>query len=371
MLVKTDCKHYLAYKPCSYHKEDKRLCNDCMDYQKIETRILIVKLDALGDVLRTTSILPALHTKYPGAEITWVTKKNAFTLLKGNNYIDRLLAIEENYLQYLLTEKFDVGICLDADPQSASVLTLAKTNKRFGFVCLENGKVVPATETADVWWKMGINDNLKMQNRKTYQKHIHEICELDGEIAKPQIQIDDKSKEFAKEFEKKHKLTGKKIIGINTGGGTRWQLKKWIHENYIEFMRLIKKKYPDYIILLFGGPEEEAMNANIAKTIPDIITDTGCFNSIKEFSALIELTDLFFTSDSLGMHISVALNITTIVLVGPTSPWELVVYGNGEIIYNQNMDCIACYKGTCDFEPNCMNSLTPKAIFDKVERYLN
>ncbi len=370
MIIKTDCSYYLAYKPCSYHKSDARLCDNCEAYKPIQTRILIVKLDALGDVLRTTAILPALLKKYKNPEITWITKKNAFTLLKDNDYIDRLLAFEENFVQYLLTEEFDVGICLDADPKSSSVLSLAKAKKKYGFVTEKNGKSVTISDTAKVWWQMGVNDELKMKNRKTYQKHMYEVCELETEVEKPQIKVDDAALKFADEFVQKHNLDGKKIIGVNTGGGTRWQFKKWIFDYYVEFIRLVKKKYPDYTVLLFGGPEEEEMNGRILDIIPDLVLDTGCRNSIKEFAALIQLTDLFFTSDSLGMHISVALDITTVVLVGPTSPWELDVYGKGEIIYNDKMECIACYKSRCDYEPNCMNSLKPEAIFAKVDKYL-
>ncbi len=371
MLIKTDCKYYLAYKPCLFHKADKRLCDSCKDYRPVETRILIVKLDALGDVLRTTSILPALTNKYPNAEITWITKKNAFSLLEGNSHIDRILAIEENFLQYLLSEEFDIGICLDADPQSASILSLARVKEKFGFVAGKNGKVIPANPAADTWWEMGVNDDLKKLNRDTYQKHIYQICGLNQEIAKPQVQLAEKSIKFAKKFKEKHRLdTYKQIIGINTGGGTRWQYKKWIFDYYVDLIKIIKKNHPEKGILLFGGPEEIEMNEKIKQLIPDLIIDAGCKNSIKDFAALIKLTDLFFTSDSLGMHISVALDIETIVLVGPTSPWELNVYGKGEIIYNQDMECIACYKSSCDLKVNCMNTLSPEYIYSKMEKYL-
>ena len=218
---------------------------------------------------------------------------------------------------------------------------------------------------------MGVNDKNKRENRITYQKHIYQICKLDSEIHKPQIIVGENAISFAEDFKVKNKLDSyKKIIGVNSGGGTRWQYKKWVLEYYIDFIKLIKKEYPDYGILLFGGPEEMEMNKEIVEALPGAIIDTGCTNSIKEFSALIGLTNLFFTSDSLGMHMSVALNITTLVFVGPTSPWELDVYGNGEIIYNKEMSCIACYKATCDFEVNCMNTLKPDFVFKQTKKYL-
>ena len=49
---------------------------------KVDT-ILIVKTGALGDVLRTTALLPGLLKRYPGARITWVVAAGAAPLLEG------------------------------------------------------------------------------------------------------------------------------------------------------------------------------------------------------------------------------------------------------------------------------------------------
>ena len=55
--------------------------------------ILIIKLGAIGDVIRTTSILPILKEKYK-ANITWVTKTESIDLLKNNYNIDNLYSIK-------------------------------------------------------------------------------------------------------------------------------------------------------------------------------------------------------------------------------------------------------------------------------------
>ena len=172
-------------------------------------------------------------------------------------------------------------------------------------------------------------------------------------------------------FAKSNHLNNSKIIlGINTGGGNRWQLKKWVLQYYIELIELITTAYPDVKIILFGGPEEVGFNKKIIEEVDKKVVNAGCDNSLMQFTSLINLVDLFFTPDSLGMHIAIALNKPTLVNVGPTSPWELDVYNNGTIIYNDSMDCIGCYNATCDKNNNCMNTLKPKLIFKKITEYL-
>jgi heptosyltransferase-2 len=133
---------------------------------------------------------------------------------------------------------------------------------------------------------------------------------------------------------------------------------------------LLKTSDPQNGVLLFGGPEEEDFNLEIKKETGDLIVDAGCSNSLLRFSALIDLVDILCTPDSLGLHIAVALKKTAVVLVGPTSPWELDVFGNGDIIYSDKCDCISCYRPNCPKEINCMNTIEPGRVFVAINKYL-
>ena len=63
MILKTDCRHFPGDRPCRFNKESGQTCPDCPHYARHGTRILVVKLAALGDVLRTTVLLPGLKEK--------------------------------------------------------------------------------------------------------------------------------------------------------------------------------------------------------------------------------------------------------------------------------------------------------------------
>lgn len=368
MNVKLDCRYYKGNMPCVYHKKDKMLCDTCPNYDPIKTRILIIKLGSIGDVLRTTPILPALKKKYKGCEITWITKSNAASLFKGSDFVDRLFFIEGNYLEFILNEKFDVGICLDAEQLSATIHTLASCNERYGFIVDDSGRVQPANNLAKQWWQMGLNDDLKKKNRKTYQQIIFDICELPHPIPRPLLFLDSEVLKYAEEFANLNKLWKyPKVVGLNTGGGSRWQYKKWTQEGYVDLITRLRKLAVG--IILFGGPEEVEFNAQILKKVPSEVIDAGCGNTLLEFASLINLVDVFFTPDSLGVHIAVALGKPVIVVIGPTSPWELELYGMGVVIYS-DLECIACYLEQCNEVTNCMSTLKPESVFETVKNYL-
>jgi len=371
MELKTDCHFYLGNKPCYFHKKDSRSCKNCKDYKKVEQHILIIKLDALGDVLRTTSILPPIKNKYPNSAVTWITRKNAIPLLQHNPFIHKILCVEDNYLELILAQKFDVCINLDLEILSSSIAKIVQAKEKKGFFVDDTGAVIPANNSALEWFEMSLNDYLKRKNRKTYFEHMYEIIGLSkANIYPPQYNYNSRQKNLIKQKRKEFALYNyRKVLGVNTGGGKKWRYKKWPLQYYIEFCKLVKNKYPDIAIIIYGGPEEIEFNDKIIRALGNQVINGGCTNSLEDFASIISLSDIFLTSDSLGMQLSISQRINTLVIVGPTSPWELEVFGKGEIIFS-SMECIGCYLSECNKKPYCMELITPEMVLERLERYL-
>ena len=56
-------------------------------------KLLIIKTAAIGDVLRTTSILPGLKEKYKDVSITWLVAKKAYGIIRTNPFIQRIVIL--------------------------------------------------------------------------------------------------------------------------------------------------------------------------------------------------------------------------------------------------------------------------------------
>jgi len=156
------------------------------------------------------------------------------------------------------------------------------------------------------------------------------------------------------------------IIGLNTGAGRRWELKQWREEGYLELVERLARRHTAQFVLL-GGPEERERHQRLMSRSQAPLIDSGCDNPVRHFASIVAACGSVVAGDTLAMHLSLALGRRTVVLFGPTSAAEIEMYGLGEKVVPR-MECLACYKPTCDFVPNCMDLITTDMVEAAVER---
>jgi len=370
IMIRNDCRQFREDRPCKPHKNKGIHCDSCIEYDPIKYRILIIKLNAIGDVIRTAGIIPALISKYPGAYITWVTEPNAVSLLELVPGIDRIWSHNEYLLEKLLTEPFDLVLGLDNSKEAGQLVYLSKGKTKMGFSLDKMANLLPLSKAAENWYQMGVNDNLKCANRNTYQEILWSICELPLPIISSKIIIPDKYEKEGKEFAEMFSLINKKpIIGFFSGAGIRWPQKSISLSKQKELLNKLSAKYCNGSIILFGGPLEIENNKRLLSEIPSTILNAGYFESISKFASILNLIDILITGDTLPLHIALALKKKVVVYFGPTSPWEIELFGLGEKIIVP-LDCISCYKNECNKSPNCSEIVDVNNIIDTVGRVL-
>lgn len=377
-MYKQDCIYFLSDRPCKFHKENPSInCITCKFYTPVEKKILIIKLSALGDVLRTTSILKPLHKRYKNAKVYWITEDNAIEVLYNNPYITEIIPFSHSFL--LFNQKVDIMINLDLEKKSLLLTRHIMSYEKYGFYLNDNDEIVCSNNAAKQWFDLSHNDVLKKKNKKTYQQYMMEILEFDKVSPKDYpivIRLTQQEKDFAKKFLSKHQLTSSSnyFVGINLGGGDRWKKKEYPVEQTVELVKYIvtNKNKKDIKVLLYGGVKEKERNKRIielfTKKYPQFrnkVIDTGCENSLREFFSLLNLSDVVITSDSLALHVALGLRKKIVALFGPTSANEIEMYSLGVKIVSPK-SCVCCYNQSCDKVNDCMSAISPFKVYKKL-----
>jgi lipopolysaccharide heptosyltransferase III len=364
-MLKLDCRFFSGDRPCSYHKEMGIKCDNCTFYSPIGFKILIIKLDAMGDVLRTTSILPPLKSKYNEAHISWCTRKDSEKFLK-NSFVDEIILLGVNAESRIFTEKYDLVINLDTSKLSSSLASVANGVVKQGFILDEKGFVVPTSDEALEWLSMSAFDDVKAKNNKTYQEIIYNILDLGSEIARPVIQLKEEESTRKLLAEKFNIVENKPVIGLNTGVGSKWPSKGWPLKCWKELVELLIDQ--DYNLLILGGPDECKQNNMLADKYKSL-KHTGCNNSTQEFSHIINLCDLIVTCDTFALHVATALKKKIVALFGPTSLNEIYLYNNG-IKLKADSECACYYQQLCKESVSCMEKISPVSVVNSIKKLL-
>src|SRR3989338_9480085 len=190
--------------------------------------VLIIKLGALGDVLRTTFVAKGIKEKYTKSTITWLTKENAEEILTNNPFVDTIVVWEQRDLLY--GKHFDWVLSLD-DEEEVCTFAFAMDTERLQGAYLQNTKRV-YTADVEAWFGMGLlrseehggkaeADRLKAANRRTFQDIYAEMFDIKQcAQRKPILELNLKELNYGKEIAEKAGIKKQNtIIGMNPGAG--------------------------------------------------------------------------------------------------------------------------------------------------------
>jgi heptosyltransferase-2 len=336
--------------PCQPHKEKGVHCDGCSSYAPTTNRILIIKLGAAGDVIRTTPLLRRLRAEFPDAHITWLSD---YPELVPASHVDKILDFKSFDVFYLLGAEFDLLYSLDKDYSAVSLASLVKAKVKKGFV-LKDNKPNPADKDAEHKYLTGLFDDVSRENKKHYVQEIFEICGFEFKDEKYVFELPADKPALPK-------LKGP-VIGLNTGCGSRWTTRLWSEEKWGELVKLIMGR--GYTVLLLGGPQEDELNKRLAKQSG--AKYLGTF-PLQQFLHVVDLCDLIVTQVTMALHIALGLGTKVVLLNNIFNRHEFYLYGLGDIL-EPPKDCLGCYKGRCD--ENCMDLILPARIDESVKSQL-
>lgn len=369
MGYKIDCRLFNGYKPCKH----KRSCEDCPHYEKPLNRICVLSLEAMGAVLRSTCLLPAIKRSYPDSHITWVTLPQCKALLTNNRYIDRIVTVSAQSMAAIGFLEFDILYSVDKSLEAGAFAQLIKAEKKFGFGLNADGVIVPFNKGAAYQYSLGLDDELKFfQNEKAETQQITETMELEWKRDEYVLELSDEEKRLT-EHRKREIIpeAAKGVIGYNTGCSLLFPYKKFTIERATEMVKAWRESLPNYAIALLGGPEDTLRQRAIKSQFEDdpFVVNTPTEEGLRSGIIWMDIADLVFSGCSLGMHIAIGLKKQVIAWFGVSCLQEVDLYGRGVRIQS-DVTCSPCWKKSCDTEVKCFDRVDPAVIVEATRSIL-
>ena len=290
--------------------------------------VLILKLGATGDVVRTTPLLRAI----PG-DFTWITAAKNRPLVEGVAPNLKTLAWEERH--QAVPYEYDLVISLEDEPEVGAFLRDVRHRRVFG-AYLDAQAVPRYTADASGWFDLSLisvhgrqrADQLKARNRRTYQDHIFSGLGLTfsgEEYLLPETQPSD--------------LRGD--VAIAPEAGPVWPMKKWAYYDSL------KQKL-----------EARGYGVNVLPARPTLL----------EHLADVRAHRVLVSGDSLPMHLALGSGLRCVSLFNCTSPWEIHEYGRLTKMISPLLDEFFYQRA---FDPRATTAIALDDVFEATLRQLS
>jgi heptosyltransferase-2 len=345
--------------------------------------VALIKTGALGDVVRTTALVPGLLRLDPDARITWITAPGALDLVRHHPGVARAASIADGPDAPWRRDRYDRIVSLDDGDQEGRLASplAARGGRLSGAYQAPDGRRL-YTPDLDAWFGMGVlrpegqggltaANALKARNGRTVAEILHDGLGLPGPVGRPLVPVPAPDARAADDRLDAAGLLGRRpLVGLNTGAGARWRLKSWGEGQTAELARRLADDRGAAVVVL-GGPAEGDRNARIVAEAgrPGRVVAGPIDLPLLGFAAILARLDLLVTSDSLALHLAVSQGTPVVAFFGPTSSAEIALHGLGEKVVTP-LPCRCCYLRDCDVRPDCMRSIPVESLLSAALRRL-
>lgn len=334
------------------------------------SKLLVIKLDHIGDLVLTIPALKALRKRYPNIQLDVMVNPKSQAVIQELNEIDHIYLYDSrdfdrddhieqeglgrniSTIHKIRCEKYDICIGLREDLSNIPIQLMcgAKENVSFSTNTQFAGYLDQSVE----------NDESKHAARIQFDL----LKKLDVEMPKilvPEVPVSKDGRLWAEQFLLEQERGNVSVrIGLSIGGG--WFLNWWPVENYVRLAAKIKHTYPDAEIILVGGSAEKKLEKSFQKIADfDYISAIGKAD-IGQMCALYEKMDLVVSNDGGPMHMATAVKTTVIALFGPSPYQRFGPLGSDNIIITKKYPCSPCPQFVKGQAPHCQDNQCMKAI---------
>lgn len=262
---------------------------------------------SLGDIFMTTMILHPFKDHH----VTWLVDRMGIPLLDGITHIDSILPYDITSVLQLQSEVFDTIINLEKVPGVCALADSIKARVKYGYYF-------------DVWLGQARSRNLLLNSYLSLEAKM-----VDADRFWPEVLFDVINRKWDGEKCILNHIPKSAVefdVGLNYKVGPKWPNKAWLNSSFIS---------------LECGLRDLGYRVSWQKG-----------DTIKEYVDWIGRCRLLVTSDSLGLHLAVALGKRVVAIVGSTTVDDR--YIEGSVIRPKNYACAPCWESGCEKETPCL-----------------
>lgn len=348
-------------------------------------KILIIRLSAIGDVLRALPVLHTIRHNFPRSYIAWAVEEPAQDLLLHHPQVNEVLIVPKkawgsllksgrmvrlcreisSFVRTLKSKQFDLVIDFHGLLKSGLISFLSGAPVRVGFTreftkegnflfnnCrfpLETGAISRIERNLRLLEKMGL-------------KIIDDY---------PVIPITDNDRSVVKEFFRHARIDSSRLlVAIHPGTSPRTLYKRWDPHRYATVADQLIRDYAAQIIFTWSGSERDTVNEITAQM--KYRAHSACeTKSLGQLAEIFRHCDLYIGGDTGPMHLAAFMGVPVVAIFGPTDCVVNAPYNKTKhIIIRKEIPCSPCRDRYCK-KRDCMKAIQDDDVIQAARLILN
>lgn len=343
------------------------------------TRILVLRLERIGDLLMTLPALADLRTLAPGAEIDLVVGSWNADLARAVDPVTRVLSLDAAWLARESQGKtlpslvraarrwrhipYDLAINFEPDIRSNLLLPASGAGWTAGYRSGGGGALLDVSIDYDT--RAHTTDNARRLVSAIFDAAVPD--DISPTLVVPAEAHENASRLLA--------TTERPLIGVHVSGGRA--VKQWPPERFADVARRLVETAGATIVLTGGTLDRNLVDAVWTALPPSNVINVAGRADLLTLGGILERLDLLITGDTGPMHLAIAVGTPVVAVFGPSDPARYGPRGPYDRIVRIDLPCSPCNRirlppARCvGHTPDCLALIAPERVFEAARAALH
>ena len=336
----------------------------------------MIRLSALGDVVRTLPSLAVMKKNFPSAKISWMVEEKSSDILFGQPELNEVIVFPRTawaeslvrgrwwslgkeaigFIKKLRQERFDLVVDFHGIFKSGLFSMMSEAEVRVGF---ERG-------SCKEWNYLFNNRRVSLPNNRIsrFERNLRLLqgvgLETKDSTLSPYISPEDRR--YTIDFLERHGLLAQyPLVALHPGTSEKTRYKRWFPGEYAQVADRLVEELGASIIVTWGPGERET-----AERVQSLMRRSSVLScptrSLKQLAGIYQNCHLYIGGDTGPMHIASLVGVPVVAIYGPTDPVVNAPYaGTPSVQVRKNLPCSPCRDRNCQ-KLDCLRAVNHEDV---------
>ncbi len=285
-------------------------------------RILVVRLDRIGDVVLTTPVIQHLREAYPQACIAMMVRPVCRELLEGNPALNDVIDYDKDgahhgwlstirFARGLRRYRFDTAIVVHPTRRSHWIVWLVGIPRRIGY------------DRKDGWLLTHRLPHRKQEGERHEAEYAMELLQVLGLASsgplRPFVPVASQRRQEVDQWLAQHGIAaGQMLVAIHPSASCI--SKRWMPERFAQVADQLIETHNVHVVLIAGSGDDARNAEAVEGAMRHRPINVAGQLSLGELAALLSRCRLLISNDSGPVHVAAAVGTPVVALFGRAQP---------------------------------------------------